>query len=284
VAALLNKERHAVQSLSAAQCQNIIGIFRKIQQDRDAEIMQLLKPFTDCLDNLIPRMAFWVGLCDGAAAELLQPHTELFHTLDSLVNTPEGMKPGSYFLEGDVLLAIEASNKILRALAIEKKYLGLSTPMAQLKSNVKKMMGAILELLEKINKLRTPIPGVRFFPTLDATKGQVVLRKGYPFYVDPNDDNLVVCPPKHPLVKAPGSEWNKWFQIPPVPTISNCKHVVRIHVQTEAFRHLRHMFQTARFIEFDNQLLQPNNTGTVGDPEEGDQVCIKRMFKTCKTV
>lgn len=222
-----------------------------MQRARDTEITQMLKPYTDSLDELFPRLRVWNNLCHGSG--LHQPHAELIFKLDTLVKTEFGMKPGSFSLEHDILIAIEASKKVLRALAVEKKYLGLSKPMAMLKHNVKELMVNIQRLLAFIIDARKPVPGARFRPSdvLDPTKGQVVLRRGRPFYVDPLNDDLVICGPKHPLLRAPGSEWNKWLKVPRAKW-NGIDNYMRFNIPDGPFRDLRDQFAEARQVESDN--------------------------------
>ncbi|OIW30584.1 hypothetical protein CONLIGDRAFT_630548 [Coniochaeta ligniaria NRRL 30616] len=250
VAVLLNKEENAVSFLSVAQCHTVINTLKRMQQARDNEIIQMLKPFIDSLDELILRLKAWKRLCHESGP--YHPHAELIFKLEQLVNTELGMKPGSFELEGDILLAIEASNKILRALAVEKKYVGLSKPMSLLKHNVKQTMVDIQRFLNFIIAAHEPVPGARFRPSdaLDATKGQVIVWKGRPFYIDPVDDDIVVCGPKHPMLKVPGSEWNKWFKLNP----ENCPpaHMERINFPDGAFHEFRERLREAHHVEYDN--------------------------------
>lgn len=272
-AVLLNKDQYTVQSLSVEQCQNVISIFKDMQRARDDEILRMLKPFTTCLDDIIPRLKVWSRMCEKGGS--LRPHAELFFKLESFFKTDMGMKLGSYLLERDALMAIEASNKIFRALAIEKKYLGLSKPMTLLKHNVQKLMAQITKVMTYIIKARNRVPGSRFFPSdkLDASKGQVILKKGVAFYVDPRDDDLVVSPPKHPLTRLPGSEWNKWFKIPP-PTFTGTDPFIKIHIQDAPFRHLRQQFEDARATELINVVKRAQSAPAAGNLGNENQVRI----------
>lgn len=258
VAVLLNREQHAVPFLSAAQCHTVIDTLKRMQRARDIEIIQTMKPFTDSLDEVLPRLKEWKRLYHGSG--LHQPHAELKFKLEQLAKTDLGMKPGSFSIEGDVLLAIEASNKILRALAVEKKYVGLSKPMSLLKRNVKQSMINVQGLLVNIIDALQPIPGERFYPSdvLDPTKGQVVLRRGRPFYVDPLDNDLVICGPKHPLIKAPGSEWNKWLRIPRAEW-NGLDRWMRFSIPDGPFRHLREQFLEALQVESDNTFARKSS-------------------------
>lgn len=279
VAILLRKEPTAVQCLSATQCHTVIDTFKRMQRARDTDIIQMLKPYTDSLDELLPRLKVWKQLCHG----LNQPDSELIFKLDTLAKTEFGMKPGSFSLEHDVLIAIEASNKVLRALAVENKYLGLSKPMALVKYNVKQMMVDIQRLLISIIDARKPVPGARFRPSevLDATKGQVVLRKGRPFYVDPLDDDLVTCGPKHPLLRHPGSEWNKWIRLPHAKW-DGLDPYFKLNIPDGAFRHLREQF--AQAIQVENEIVAELQLAYGGEFYNGKQVqfvydCICQIWR-----
>ncbi|RKU41994.1 hypothetical protein DL546_003170 [Coniochaeta pulveracea] len=201
VAILLKQERGQLPHLNPQQCYAVIETLGRMQDDRDAEVYNLLKPSLDQLRTVVTHMNMWKSL-------MSLPRSDLLKALSSHVKTDMGIKTRSFQLQGRVLMAIEASNEIHRALEVEKEASGLSKVLVKLMHEVKQIMEDIQDFLVDLMRhtQRSPSTAAVYFRPL-----KVGLRKGIPSYLDPDRKVLKTASSKHPLVKTAGSEWNKWF-------------------------------------------------------------------------
>jgi hypothetical protein len=243
VALLLNEDRRKFPLLTADQCHAIIKTFERMQDARDEELYNLIKPLIDHLRATVASIDMWKSIME-------LPRSELLKAFSMLVQTDMGMKPRSFELEGLVVVAIETSNKIMRALEIEDKEVGLSKALTLLKHNIKMMMANVEELLTELMKAVQPSPsaGAVYFDPL-----KVGLRKGIPSYLDPDEKVIKTASSKHPLVKTAGSEWNKWLKR------HNTKFIrvdlrdnvfyMKVYVPEGPILELREAFKTATEVE-----------------------------------